>query len=101
MEWNPYSTHYYKTGFSDPIVGRDLHVETHWSNLIVENSFFFSLFQFAATSYGDAIRELDVAVGDILSTIVQIGIGNNTLVVFTSDNGAALVAKEMGEAGKL
>ena len=48
------------------------------------------------SAYGDAIREIDAAVGDILNLIGQLGIANNTLIVFTSDNGAALVSRQKG-----
>ena len=38
----------------------------------------------------DAIEEVDWSVGQILKTVKDLGIGDNTLVVFTSDNGAAV-----------
>ena len=47
-------------------------------------------------SYGDAVRELDVGVGQILQKVKELGLDNNTLVVFSSDNGGATYAKEMG-----
>jgi len=37
--------------------------------------------------YGDVIAELDWAVGRILDTLARTGLDNDTLVVFTSDNG--------------
>ncbi|MFO7826347.1 MAG: sulfatase [Cyclobacterium sp.] len=37
--------------------------------------------------YGDVIEEIDWSVGQILETLRQEGIAENTLVVFTSDNG--------------
>ncbi|XP_055520891.1 N-acetylgalactosamine-6-sulfatase [Leucoraja erinacea] len=40
--------------------------------------------------YGDAVREMDESVGTILRELQKQGIANNTLVFFTSDNGAAL-----------
>ncbi len=46
--------------------------------------------------YGDAVRELDAAVGAILEAVREAGIEDDTLVVFTSDNGAALVSKQHG-----
>uniref|UniRef100_A0A0B6ZYD5 N-acetylgalactosamine-6-sulfatase n=1 Tax=Arion vulgaris TaxID=1028688 RepID=A0A0B6ZYD5_9EUPU len=46
--------------------------------------------------YGDAVRELDYGVGRILEALQNTGIDNNTLVFFTSDNGAATYAKTMG-----
>jgi len=38
--------------------------------------------------YSDAIHELDWSVGEILRTLKELGIDDNTLVIFTSDNGA-------------
>ncbi|XP_071518385.1 N-acetylgalactosamine-6-sulfatase-like [Panulirus ornatus] len=46
--------------------------------------------------YGDAVRELDAGVGAIIEALRHAGVDNNTLVVFTSDNGAALVSKQEG-----
>ncbi|XP_069135168.1 N-acetylgalactosamine-6-sulfatase-like [Argopecten irradians] len=43
--------------------------------------------------YGDAVRELDYAVGEILKTLKKLNIDENTFVFFTSDNGAATYAK--------
>ncbi|WP_139956939.1 sulfatase family protein [Flavicella sediminum] len=37
--------------------------------------------------YGDAIQELDWSVGEIIKTVEAQGITNNTLILFTSDNG--------------
>ena len=37
--------------------------------------------------YGDVIEELDWSVGQILKTLEKFGLKNNTLVIFTSDNG--------------
>ncbi len=37
--------------------------------------------------YGDFIHELDWMVGEVMRTLKELGLDNNTLVVFTSDNG--------------
>ncbi|OHB69135.1 MAG: arylsulfatase [Planctomycetes bacterium RBG_13_63_9] len=37
--------------------------------------------------YGDVIMEIDWSVGQILDTLGRLGIDQNTLVIFTSDNG--------------
>jgi arylsulfatase len=37
--------------------------------------------------YGDAIEEIDWSTGQILDQLKQLGLDDNTLVVFTSDNG--------------
>ena len=41
--------------------------------------------------YGDVIMELDWSVGQILAKLDELGIANNTLVVFASDNGPWLL----------
>jgi arylsulfatase A len=38
---------------------------------------------------GDAIKELDASVGEIMQTLKDLQIDEHTLVIFTSDNGAA------------
>lgn len=43
----------------------------------------------AAGLFGDVIEELDWSVGEILKTLKATGIDDRTLVIFTSDNGAA------------
>ena len=37
--------------------------------------------------YGDVIEELDWSIGQILDTLKELGLDDNTLMVFTSDNG--------------
>jgi len=50
--------------------------------------------QFKGTStagrYGDFIHELDWIVGELIATLDHMGVANNTLVIFTSDNGGML-----------
>ena len=46
--------------------------------------------------YGDVIEEIDYNAGRILNHLKEIGIEDNTLVVFTSDNGPWLVKGEHG-----
>ena len=46
--------------------------------------------------YGDALEELDWAVGEILRHVDDSGVRDNTLVYFTSDNGAHM---ELGVEG--
>jgi arylsulfatase A-like enzyme len=43
--------------------------------------------QSAAGLYGDWIYELDRSVGRILDTLEKMGVADNTLVIFSSDNG--------------
>lgn len=42
----------------------------------------------AAGIYGDAVEELDWSLGQLLNTLKDLGLDDNTLVIFTSDNGA-------------
>ncbi len=37
--------------------------------------------------YGDWVEEVDWSVGQVLDTVRQLGLSDNTLVIFTSDNG--------------
>ena len=37
--------------------------------------------------YGDTVEELDWSVGEIFKTLQELGLDENTLVIFTSDNG--------------
>jgi arylsulfatase A-like enzyme len=43
-----------------------------------------------AELYGDFIQELDWMVGEVTSTLEKQGVAENTLVIFTSDNGAMM-----------
>ncbi len=52
--------------------------------------------------YGDVIQEIDWSVGEILSELENQGIADNTLVIFTSDNGPWLIFGDHGgSAGPL
>jgi arylsulfatase A len=61
--------------------------------------------QFVGTSdcglYGDFIHELDWMVGGVLDTLEEMGVADNTLVIFTSDNGGMLneTAQKAWKAG--
>nr|WP_299342853.1 sulfatase [Allomuricauda sp.] len=46
--------------------------------------------------YGDVIEELDWSVGSILTKLESFGLLENTLVIFSSDNGPWLVMEEHG-----
>eukprot|EP00116_Pleurobrachia_bachei_P004315 sb/3464577/ len=48
------------------------------------------------TRYGDSVMEVDYGVGLILKRLKDLGIDKNTLVVFTSDNGAETLIKDRG-----
>ena len=51
--------------------------------------------------YGDVVEELDWSVGQVLSTLRAEGLAENTLVVFTSDNGPWLTQFEQGGSAGL
>jgi arylsulfatase A len=52
--------------------------------------------------YGDVIQELDWSVGEVVKALKKNGVAENTLVVFTSDNGPWLIFDiEGGSAGPL
>ncbi|MCB1235383.1 MAG: sulfatase, partial [Verrucomicrobiae bacterium] len=52
--------------------------------------------------YGDVISEIDWSVGEILNAIKTNGLDDNTLVIFTSDNGPWLsYGEHAGSAGPL
>jgi arylsulfatase A len=46
--------------------------------------------------YGDVIEELDWSVGRINDTLDRLGLSENTLVIFTSDNGPAMLMNQHG-----
>ena len=41
----------------------------------------------AGGPYGDAVEEIDWSCGEIVKTLRELGLAENTLVIFTSDNG--------------
>jgi len=51
--------------------------------------------------YGDVIEEIDWSVGQIVHTLKELELEENTLVVFTSDNGPWLTFKENGGSAGL
>ncbi|MFT4604138.1 MAG: arylsulfatase A [Rhodothermales bacterium] len=51
--------------------------------------------------YGDAMEEIDWSVGEIMRVLREEGLSDNTLVVFTSDNGPWLVYDEQGGSAGL
>ncbi len=61
--------------------------------------------EFAGTSlrglYGDVIEEIDWSVGEILNTLKEQGLAENTLVIFTSDNGPWIIKDTLGGSAGL
>lgn len=51
--------------------------------------------------YGDVVQELDSNVGEILDALQEAGILENTLILFTSDNGAAIHTPAAPEAMRI
>ena len=58
-------------------------IETHTPWLVGERF----QYQSAAGVYGDAVQCLDWTVGEVLSALDRLGLAENTLVFFSSDNG--------------
>ncbi|ANW96877.1 hypothetical protein AXE80_11545 [Wenyingzhuangia fucanilytica] len=50
--------------------------------------------------YGDFVQELDFYVGKIINSLKEKGMYENTLLIFTADNGASLKAIPMAEQKK-
>uniref|UniRef100_A0A1A7YGJ7 Arylsulfatase A n=1 Tax=Iconisemion striatum TaxID=60296 RepID=A0A1A7YGJ7_9TELE len=46
--------------------------------------------------FGDALLELDNTIGNVMATLQKTGVINNTLVLFTSDNGPELMRMSRG-----
>jgi len=51
--------------------------------------------------YGDAVEEIDWSVGEIVKTLERLGLDDDTLVIFTSDNGPWLAMKQLGGSAGL
>lgn len=51
--------------------------------------------------YGDAVEEIDGSTGEILDALRATGLADNTLVVFTSDNGPWLIMGDQGGSAGL
>ena len=47
--------------------------------------------------YGDSLREIDDSIGRILQKLKDLNIDNNTLVLFSSDNGGELARQAQGK----
>jgi len=53
-------------------------------------------------TYGDVVEELDASVGKLLAKVTEVGIDDDTLVIFSSDNGPWLAMRDWGgNAGPL
>ncbi len=50
--------------------------------------------------YGDFVMQTDAVVGDVLAAIDRAGISDNTLVIFTADNGCSPAAKTQDLEGQ-
>ncbi len=47
-------------------------------------------------TYGDVVSEVDASVGQLLDELAKLGIADDTLVIFTSDNGPWLSMRDWG-----
>jgi arylsulfatase A-like enzyme len=52
-------------------------------------------------AYGDCVQQLDWVVGTILDELDALGIAENTLIIYASDNGPQLNRKGYGSSGAL
>jgi len=50
-------------------------------------------------AYGDVIEQLDASVGDLMKALRDMGLDENTLVIFMSDNGPVIPPRGPGSAG--
>ncbi len=50
-------------------------------------------------SFADVLAQTDVYVGELLDTIDQLGLKNNTIFIFTSDNGREGIKRSFGSTG--
>jgi arylsulfatase A len=78
-----------------------MHVHNAAPNLVDDQ---YSQCQFRNVSarggWGDALLELDWSVGQITATLQELGLYNNTLILFTSDNGPWLsTGEDAGSVG--
>ncbi|MEM9261050.1 MAG: sulfatase-like hydrolase/transferase, partial [Bacteroidota bacterium] len=51
--------------------------------------------------FGDALQEVDWSVGQVTQTLEELGLAENTLVIFSSDNGPWLSMREHGGSAGL
>ncbi|CAJ0965598.1 unnamed protein product, partial [Ranitomeya imitator] len=51
--------------------------------------------------FGDALLEVDGTVGELVKSVFDMGVENNTLIIFTSDNGPETMRKERGGSSGL
>lgn len=51
--------------------------------------------------YGDVVEELDWSLGELRRKLEETGVANNTLILFTSDNGPWLLMKQNGGSAGL
>ena len=52
-------------------------------------------------TYGDVVQEIDWQVGELMATLDELGLAENTLVIYTSDNGPQLNVEGYGSTGVL
>jgi arylsulfatase A-like enzyme len=48
--------------------------------------------------YGDFVMEADWVVGELIKTVDRLGLGENTIIIFTSDNGPEVCVREVRQA---
>ena len=50
-------------------------------------------------AFGDSVAEMDAAVGNVVATLEEVGALDNTLIIFTSDNGPRSEEQGKGQGG--
>ena len=50
-------------------------------------------------SFGDSVAEMDAAIGNLVSTLEEVGALDDTLIIFTSDNGPRAYDQGKGQGG--
>lgn len=58
------------------------HLPVYWSDIFMNTSLW--------GEYGDAVKEMDWSIGQIVSTLGHLNISQHTVIFFASDNGPAL-----------
>lgn len=52
-------------------------------------------------SFGDALAEMDASIGTLMNSLEKLALLNNTIIIFTSDNGPSLCRHERGGSAGL
>ena len=109
IEWEVDQTHMIKRYTSESLSFIDTHKHENFYLYLAHNMPHVPIYaseDFLGTSerglYGDVIQEIDWSVGQILKKLENENLLDNTIIVFSSDNGPWLVMQDQGgSAGEL